>query len=115
MHLFEAAEGEARTRQVRTWQQEMRYTLRPGGPLALGELGWMSTYIVDALMIGRLPAAHSLLAQASALLGNTVTTRSLFSAIFLLNGLETLTAQAYGQGCRLPNYVPTSDRIIWHT
>lgn len=78
----------------------MRQTLRLGTPLALGELGWMSTYIVDALMIGRLPAHYSPLAQASALLGNTIFYAIVFSAIYLLNGLETLVAQAFGQGRR---------------
>ncbi len=57
----------------------------------------MSTYIVDALMIGRLPASYSPLAQASALLGNTIYYAIVFSAIYLLNGLETLVAQSYGQ------------------
>ncbi len=88
------------TRQANTWGQELRQTIRLGGPLALGELGWMSTYIVDALMIGRLPASYSPLAQASALLGNTIFYAVVFSAIYLLNGLETLVAQAYGQGRR---------------
>lgn len=74
--------------------------MRLGAPLALGELGWMSTYIVDALMIGRLPSSYSPLAQASALLGNTIFYAIVFSAIYLLNGLETLIAQAYGQDRR---------------
>jgi Na+-driven multidrug efflux pump len=42
---------------------ELGQTARLGLPLALGELGWMSTYIVDAIMIGRLP--HSALAIAA--------------------------------------------------
>lgn len=57
----------------------------------------MSTYIVDALMIGRLPATYSPLAQAAALLGNTIYYAIVFSAIYLLNGLETLVAQSFGQ------------------
>ena len=84
-------------RQAYDWVEELWCTLRLGGPLALGELGWMSTYIVDALMIGRLPANYSPLAQASALLGNTIYYAIVFSAIYLLNGLETLVAQSYGQ------------------
>ena len=84
-------------RQAHTWAQELWLTLRLGGPLALGELGWMSTYIVDGLMIGRLPANYSPLAQASALLGNTIYYAIVFSAIYLLNGLETLVAQSFGQ------------------
>ncbi len=81
-------------------RSEIAYTLRLGAPLALGELGWMSTYIVDALMIGRLPAGYSPLAQSAALLGNTIFYAIVFSAIYLMNGLETLISQAYGQGKR---------------
>ena len=94
------AQPSAGTREARTWAQELRYTLRLGGPLALGELGWMSTYLVDGLMIAQLPADYSPLAQAAALLGNTIFYAIVFSAIYLLNGLETLVAQAYGQGRR---------------
>jgi MATE family multidrug resistance protein len=70
------------------------YTFRLGGPLALGELGWMSTYIVDALMLGRL---HSPIAIAASSLGNTIYYAIVFCAIYLMNGLETLIAQAYGR------------------
>ena len=73
---------------------EILNTLRLGGPLALGELGWMSTYIVDALMLGRL---HSPLAIAASSLGNTIFYAIVFCAIYLMNGLETLIAQAYGR------------------
>ncbi len=75
---------------------ELRLTLMLGGPLALGELGWMSTYIVDALMVGRL--SNSPLAISASSLGNTIFYAIVFSAIFLLNGLETLIAQAFGRG-----------------
>ncbi len=75
---------------------EMVQTLRLGGPLALGELGWMSTYLVDAWMIGRLP--NSPLAISASSLGNTIFYAIVFCAIYLLNGLETLIAQAYGRG-----------------
>ena len=67
-------------------------------PLALGELGWMSTYIVDALMIGRLP--HSAASIAASSLGNTIYYAIVFFAIYLLNGLETFVAQAAGRGDR---------------
>ena len=87
-----------RVRPANTWTEELWCTLRLGAPLALGELGWMSTYIVDALMIGHLPATYSPLAQAAALLGNTIYYAIVFSAIYLLNGLETLAAQSFGQG-----------------
>jgi MATE family multidrug resistance protein len=62
----------------------------------LGEMGWMSTYIVDALMIGRLP--HSALSISASSLGNTIFYAIAFCAIGLLTGLQTLTAQAYGRG-----------------
>ena len=71
---------------------------RLGMPLALGELGWMSTYIVDALMIGRLP--HSAPSIAASSLGNTIYYAIVFFAIYLLNGLETFVAQAAGRGDR---------------
>ncbi|MGI4827855.1 MAG: MATE family efflux transporter [Janthinobacterium lividum] len=73
----------------------MRLTTLLGAPLALGELGWMSTYIVDALMVGRLP--NSPLAIAASSLGNTIFYAIVFCAIYLLNGLETLIAQAFGR------------------
>ncbi len=77
-------------------REEVRATLRIGGPLALGELGWMSTYIVDALMIGRLP--HSALSIAASSLGNTIYYAIAFFMIYLMNGLETFVSQAYGRG-----------------
>lgn len=55
----------------------------------------MSTYIVDALMVGRLP--NSPLAIAASSLGNTIFYAIAFCAIYLLNGLETLIAQAFGR------------------
>ena len=70
--------------------------MRIGMPLALGELGWMSTYIVDALMIGRLPNSAASIAASS--LGNTIYYAIVFFAIYLLNGLETYVAQAAGRG-----------------
>ena len=79
---------------ARTFRDEVLYTLRLGAPLALGELGWMSTYIVDALMLGRL---HSPVAIAASSLGNTIYYAIVFCAIYLMNGLETLIAQAYGR------------------
>ncbi len=77
---------------------EVSSCARIGMPLALGELGWMSTYIVDALMIGRLP--HSAGAIAASSLGNTIYYAIVFFAIYLLNGLETFIAQAAGRGDR---------------
>ena len=56
----------------------------------------MSTYIVDALMVGRL--TNSPLAISASSLGNTIFYAIVFCAIYLLNGLETLIAQAFGRG-----------------
>ncbi len=56
----------------------------------------MSTYIVDAVMVGRMP--HSALAISASSLGNTIFYAIAFSAIYLMTGLETLVAQAYGRG-----------------
>ena len=55
----------------------------------------MSTYIVDALMVGRLH--DSPLAISASSLGNTIFYAIVFCAIYLLNGLETLIAQAFGR------------------
>ncbi len=85
-----------RARVAETLRSELRFTLRLGGPLALGELGWMSTYIVDALMVGRLH--NSPLAISASSLGNTIFYAIVFLAIYMLNGLETLIAQAFGRG-----------------
>ncbi len=49
--------------------EEVWAASRLGVPLALGELGWMSTYIVDAMMIGRM--SHSTLAIGASSLWNT--------------------------------------------
>ena len=87
--------GTARPREAFSLASEIRFTLRLGAPLALGELGWMSTYIIDALMIGRLP--NSALPIAASSLGNTIFYAIVFFFIYLMNGLETLIAQAYGR------------------
>lgn len=78
--------------------EELRQTGRLGAPLALGQLGWMSTYIVDALMIGRLP--HSALSISASSLGNTIFYAIAFCGVNLLVGLDTLAAQASGKGDR---------------
>ncbi len=88
--------GSDRARPAYTLRTELFLTARIGAPLALGEMGWMSTYIVDALMIGRLP--HSALSIAASSLGNTIFYAIAFCAIGLMTSLQTLTAQAYGRG-----------------
>ena len=93
--LVDPNRSEPSLRVAHTLARELVQTLRLGGPLALGELGWMSTYIVDALMLGR---THSPLAIAASSLGNTIFYAIVFCAIYLMNGLETLIAQAYGRG-----------------
>ena len=77
---------------------EMRATARLGLPLALGELGWMSTYLVDALVIGRMP--NSSLPIAASALGNSLYYALAFFVVSLLNGLETTVAQSFGRGDR---------------
>lgn len=80
---------------------ELRATLRLSSPLALAELGWMSTYLVDAVMVGRLPQGAAAIAASS--LGNTIFYAIVFFGVGLLYGLDTLVAQAFGredrQGC----------------
>ena len=58
----------------------------------------MSTYIVDALVIGRLP--HSALPIAASGLANTIFSAVVFLAIYMLNGLETIVSQSAGRGNR---------------
>ncbi len=77
---------------------ETRLTAWLGGPLALGEVGWMSTYIVDAIMVGRMQ--HSALAISASSLGNSIFYAILFAAVGLLYGLDTLVSQAFGRGDR---------------
>ena len=80
--------------QFRLLRSELRRTSLLGFPLALGELGWMSTYIVDAVMVGRLP--HSALAISASSMGNTIYYALVFCVIRGLDGVMTLVAQAYG-------------------
>lgn len=90
--------------------QELKFTARMGGPLALGELGWMSTYIVDALMIGRLP--HSALSISASSLGNTIFYAIVFSVIRLMTGVDTLVAQYYGRNDK-ENCTHTLAQSLW--
>jgi MATE family multidrug resistance protein len=79
----------------RPLEKELKRAAALGMPLALGELGWMSTYIVDAIMVGRLP--HSALAISASSLGNTIFYAIIFCVIRGLDGVETLVAQSYGR------------------
>ena len=85
-------------RMVSTLRPELRETLRLGSPLALAEIGWMSTYLVDAIMVGRLPEGAAAIAASS--LGNTIFYAIVFFGVGLLYGLDTLVAQAFGRGDR---------------
>ncbi len=77
---------------------EVRLTARLGAPLAIGELGWMSTYIVDAILVGRMP--HSAIAISASSLGNSLFYAIAFCGVGLLFGLDALVSQAYGRGDR---------------
>ena len=61
----------------------------------------MSTYLVDAVMVGRLPEGAAAIAASS--LGNTIFYAIVFFGVGLLYGLDTLVSQAFGrddrQGC----------------
>ncbi len=80
---------------ARTVPEELRATARLGVPLALAELGWMSTYLVDAVMVGHLSAGPEAIAASS--LGNTIFYAVVFFGVGLLYGLDTLVAQAFGR------------------
>ncbi len=79
-------------------RSELGLTARLGLPLALGEVGWMSTYIIDAIMVGRLP--HSALAISASSLGNSIFYAFLFCGGGLLYGLDAVVSQAFGRGDR---------------
>ncbi len=86
----------ARSGAERTLWPEIRHMTALAGPVALGELGWMSMAVVDTIMVGGLGAAA---------IGATGIGGSLFYvfAIFgvgLLFGLDTLVSQAFGRGAR---------------
>ena len=88
--------SDARASASTSFGSELRLTTRLGAPLALGELGWMSTYIVDAIMVGRMP--HSALSISASSLGNSLFYAIVFCGIGLLYGLDALVSQAYGRG-----------------
>ena len=58
----------------------------------------MSTYLVDAYMVGRLP--HGAEAIAASSLGNTIFYAVVFFGVGLLYGLDTLVSQAFGRNDR---------------
>ncbi len=102
--------GSSSAEAAETLGAELKVTTRLGAPLALGELGWMSTYIVDAIMVGRMP--HAALSISASSLGNTIYYAIVFSAIGLLTGVGTLTAQAFGRGDK-EDCVRTLAQSMW--
>ena len=66
------------------------------GPVALGELGWMSMTVVDTIMVGGLGAAAI---GATGIGGSLFYVFSIFG-IGLLLGLDTLVSQSSGSGDR---------------
>ncbi|GAC1362628.1 MAG: MATE family efflux transporter [Acidobacteriaceae bacterium] len=102
--------GDELAHAAETLPDELRLTARLGWPLALGELGWMSTYLVDAVMVGRMP--QSALSISASSLGNTIYYAIAFCAIALLTGVETLIAQSYGRGDR-EDCTRTLAQSIW--
>ena len=96
MNRFELSEGPVTpVRLANAFRPETRETLRLGTPLALAEIGWMSTYLVDAFMVGRL--SHGADAIAASSLGNTIFYAIVFFGVGLLYGLDTLVSQAFGR------------------
>jgi len=63
-------------------------------PLAFAELGWMSMYVVDNIMVGHLP--DSAVAIGAASVGGALFSAFAIGGIGLMSGLDTLISQAYG-------------------
>jgi MATE family multidrug resistance protein len=76
------------------WSGELKPLLRLAIPLVLGELGWMTMGIVDAMMLGRVSPEAMSAASVSGILFMAVTV----FGMGVLYGLDTLVSQAYGAG-----------------
>ena len=63
-------------------------------PLAFAELGWMSMYVVDNIMVGHLP--DSAVAIGAASVGGALFSAFAIGGIGIMAGLDTLISQAYG-------------------
>ncbi len=63
-------------------------------PLAFAELGWMSMYVVDNVMVGHLP--DSAIAIGAASVGGALFWGFAIFGIGLMSGLDTLISHAYG-------------------
>ena len=70
--------------------------LRIAVPLAFAELGWMSMYVVDNIMVGHLP--DSAVAIGAASVGGALFSAFAIFGIGLMSGLDTLISKAYGAG-----------------
>ncbi len=79
-----------------TRAQTIRAMLRIAIPLAFAELGWMSMYVVDNIMVGHLP--DSAVAIGAASVGGALFSVFAIFGIGLMSGLDTLISQAYGAG-----------------
>jgi MATE family multidrug resistance protein len=77
-----------------TRAQTIRAMLRIAIPLAFAELGWMSMYVVDNIMVGHLP--NSAVAIGAASVGGALFSAFAIGGIGLMSGLDTLISRAYG-------------------
>src|ERR1700726_2097440 len=73
---------------------DIRAMLRIAVPLAFAELGWMSMYVVDNIMVGHLP--NSAVAIGAASVGGALFSAFAIFGIGLMSGLDTLVSRAYG-------------------
>jgi MATE family multidrug resistance protein len=72
--------------------------LRIAVPLAFAELGWMSMYVVDNIMVGHLP--DSAVAIGAASVGGALFSALAIFSIGLMSGMDTLISHAFGAGDR---------------
>ena len=72
----------------------VREMLRIAIPLAFAELGWMSMYVVDNIMVGHL--RDSAVAIGAVSVGGALFSAFAIFGIGLMSGLDTLISHAYG-------------------
>jgi multidrug resistance protein, MATE family len=77
-------------------REELLQMIRLAAPLVLAELGWMAMGVVDTMFVGRVGAE----AIGAIGLGTMVFYGIAICAAGLLQGLDTLVAQAFGAGNR---------------
>jgi multidrug resistance protein, MATE family len=80
------------------FRRELRPTLRLALPLILAEIGWMSMFIVDTMMVGRLPYSAEAIGAVS--IASSLFIIFAFFGDGLLMGLDTLVSQSFGAGRR---------------